>query len=115
MDTKNLNPDKNLYSVAPVDSFVIIGRIAALKGRIERPKALNLLAWLMIATNATTEEIRAELKDAKTPCLRAPAVESVPAPSNVVAIPQSVQEAVKPFIGDLDSEEVEALQSAQKP
>lgn len=113
MDTKNLNPDKNLYSVAPVDSFVIVGRIAALKGRIERPKAINLLAWLMIATNATTEEIRAELRAAKQPS--AQTVPVIEAPSNVVAIPQSTQEAVRPYIGDLDKEESEALQAAQNP
>ena len=113
MDTKNLNPEKNHYSVAPVESFVIIGRIAALKGRIERGNAINLLAWLMIATNATTDEIRAELKAAKQPSAQAPA--PIEAPSNVVAIPQSVQQAVAPFIGSIDSEEAEALQSAQKP
>lgn len=114
MDTKNLNPDKNLYSVAPVGPTVIIGRIAAVKGGIERKRAINLLAWLMIATNATGEEIRAELKDAKTPTAQAPAPGTVEVPAGLVSIPQSTQDAVRPYIGDVDAEEREALEAAQK-
>jgi hypothetical protein len=114
MDTRNLNPDKNLYSVAPVGPTVIIGRISAVKGGIERKRAINLLAWLMIATNATGEEIRAELKDAKTATGQAPAAGTLEPTANLVSIPQSTQEAVRPFIGDIDGEESEALQVAQK-
>lgn len=113
MDTKNLNPDKNLYSVAPVGPNIIIGRHMCLKGGLDRKRALNLLAWLMLATKATTEEIRAEIKDATLPIV--PASEPVELPANVVGISSAVQDEVRPFIGEIDPEEQEALQSAQKP
>jgi len=113
MDIKNLNPDKNLYSVAPVGPTVIIGRIAAIKGGIERSRAINLLAWLMIATKATSAEIRAEIQAATLPDV--PTAEPVAAPSNVVGISSAVQDEVRPFIGSIDPEEQEALEAAQKP
>lgn len=112
MDVNSLNPDKNLYSVAPVGQTIIIGRQMCLKGGLERKRAINLLAWLMIATKATGEEIRAELKDATLPIV-SPS-EPIESPSNVVGISSSVQEAVKPYIGNLDAEEQEALLEAQK-
>jgi hypothetical protein len=110
MDVNSLNPDKNLYSVAPVGPNIIIGRQMCLKGGLDRKRAINLLAWLMIATKATGAEIRAELKDATTATGQAPAVEG---PTNVVGISSATQEAVRPFIGSVDAEEQEALQNAQ--
>lgn len=61
-----LNPDKNLYSVAPVGAITIIGHSAGLKMGLTRDRALNLIAWLTIATGATQAEIQGEMDDARS-------------------------------------------------
>lgn len=129
-----LNPDKNLYSVGPVGGVVIIARASALKGGMTRDKAMNLIAWLVVATGATPKEIAAELRAANmptvpvaptvavapvappvvaAPVIVAPvAVAPVPGPATPLPIPPKVEEAVKPFIGDVDKEEAAALAAA---
>jgi hypothetical protein len=123
-----LNPDKNLFSVAPVGQIVIIGRQAALKGGMTRDNAMNLLTWLILSCNATPEEIGARIKDASTPTIKPVPGVSGPIVSRFAATAQPAQPAqpVKPatlpqptpqsqvselnkFIGDVDAEEQAAL------
>lgn len=59
-----LNPNHNLFSVAPVGHIIVIGRAGSLKGGLERDRAMNLLGWLVIATGATPSEIRDVIKAA---------------------------------------------------
>lgn len=129
-----LNPDRNLYSVAPVGGIVIIGRAVSLRTGLTRDNALNLIGWLCIASNAKPEEIAAVLKEAETP-LTKPVVAAVEAPKVSVPpmvekgvlvppVPPSrqpgglavngrvgpeVEKTVEPFIGAVDAEEKAAL------
>lgn len=110
-----LNPDKNLFSVAPVGTVVIIGRSGTLKAGLTRENALNLIAWLILSTDAKPVEIAAMLRDACTPTppvvgktqsLPPPAVEKQLSPP--VQVPPAGT-VVKEFIGDIDDEEAAAL------
>lgn len=121
-----LNPDKNLFSVAPIGPIIIIGRHGALKGGITREYALNLLTWLVISTDATPEEIKASVQDAMTPGplqlgrktmpLPQRTLPSPPPPPASKAPPQvvapEVAGQVAPFIGSLDPEETQAILDA---
>jgi hypothetical protein len=103
-----LNPDKNLYSVAPVGHIVIIGRSLSLRGGMSREQAINLLTWLIISTSATPEEIKAGLDDAMTGTVR-------PGQRNAVNVPKAVARVaaeVAPFVGTLDPDEVAAIDAA---
>jgi len=101
-----LNPDRNLYSVAPVGQVVIIGRNNALKGGLSRENALNLIGWLILATNAKPEDITRVLLDASKPVgAQAPKVE---APK--VSVPP-----VAAFIGEIDPEEQAAIDAVKQP
>lgn len=122
-----LNPDKNLYSVAPVGNAIIIGRQIALKGGITRDSALNLIAWLVIATNAKPEEIARGIQDANEPTIRGVSAISV-APVLSVAVPTDAQTTIVPtapavsgvevppvvaeFMGAVSEEEKKALSAA---
>lgn len=59
-----LDPNHNLFSVAPIGPNIMIARSAALKGAIARDRALNLIGWLVIATGATRKEILDVIKAA---------------------------------------------------
>lgn len=125
-----LNPDKNLFSVAPVGQIVIIGRSVALRGGLSREYALNLATWLLIAANAKPEEIKASIADAMTPTkvnltgrrvVGLPTARTVPqppppkAPAVPAEVPAEVAGQVTPFIGEIDAEEGEAIQAATTP
>lgn len=100
-----LNPDNNLYSVAPVGNVVIIGRQVALKGGITRDNAINLLTWLILSTNATPEEISSAISAALKPTAQIkPTVTVLPK----VQVPLAGQN-VAAFIGTVDAEEQAAL------
>lgn len=107
-----LNPDDNLYSVAPVGNIVVIGRQVALKGGITRENAINLLTWLILSTNATPDEIRTAIVKANRPTARfapsAPPVAVVPRQ----AVPFAGQN-VAAFMGEIDAEEQAALNEVQ--
>jgi hypothetical protein len=121
-----LNPDKNLFSVAPVGSIVIIGRSMGLRGGLTREHALNLATWLLISANATPAEVKASIADAMTgtPNLlrnlktvtngrtvpQPPPPKAPPALASEVAPEVSGQ--VTPFIGTIDAEEAEGIQAA---
>lgn len=124
------NPDKNLFSVAPVGHIVIIGRSISLRGGLSREHALNLATWLLISTGATPEEVKASIQDAmtgtpysgKTHKTVTGAQRTVPQPAPPKAppaqtsdVPPEVSGQVTPFIGDIDREEAEAIQAATKP
>jgi len=100
-----LNPDRNHYSVAPVGNNIIIARVALLKGGLSRENALNLIAWLVLATNANPDEIARVLLDASKPVGNQPAVEA----------PKVLVPPVTAFIGSIDAEEQTALDEANKP
>jgi hypothetical protein len=104
-----LNPNHNLFSVAPVGNVVVIGRHMAVK-TLERPRAMNLLAWLVIATGAKPEEVAALIREANTapaapvvmsppPIMRptpgpgAQPARSLPAPAAAAPVPATVPEA----------------------
>jgi len=98
-----LNPDMNLFSVAPIGHIIMIGRANALKGGLSREYAINLLTWLTIATGANPEEICEEIAKACTETagvtVRSPAVRNLNgAPKEAIA-----------YIGDIDAEEKEAI------
>jgi len=103
-----LNPDDNLYSVAPVGNIVVVGRNVALKGGITRDNAINLLTWLILSTNATPDEIRTAIVKANRPTARfapsAPPIAVVPRQ----AVPLAGQ-SVAAFMGEIDAEEQAAL------
>lgn len=103
-----LNPDNNLYSVAPVGHNVIIARQVALKGGISRDNAINLLTWLIIATNTTPEEIAQAMSKAIKPTVQ-PAKPVVATPPVPVAPPVVAGQTVQAFIGEIDPEEQAAL------
>lgn len=113
-----LNPDKNLFSVAPVGHIVIIGRNGALKGGLSRKQAINLLAWLTISTGASPDEIAAEIEDANNLTVMSPAPrlpkKEVPRPAIAATIRpgQPPVENVQAFIGEIDSEEQAAIDAA---
>jgi hypothetical protein len=121
-----LNPDKNLFSVAPVGSIVIIGRSMVLRGGLTREHALNLATWLIIAANATPEEVKASIADSMTgtPNLlrqhktvtNARTVPQPPPPRAPVAqaseVAPEVSGQVTPFMGEIDPEEAEGIQAA---
>lgn len=113
-----LNPDKNLYSVAPVGNVIIIGRQGTLKAGLTRENVLNLVTWLILSTDAKPEEIAAMMRDACMPTIpivgkpqNPPAVEKQLSPP--VVVPPAAGN-VQAFIGDIDSEEAAAL-AAVKP
>lgn len=62
-----LNPTWNHFNVAPVGPIIMVGHRRALQGGITRESALNLIAWLAIAAEATPEEIQDEISKAYTP------------------------------------------------
>lgn len=100
-----LNPDRNHFSVAPVGNNIIIGRVALLKGGLSRENALNLIGWLVLATNAKPDDITRVLSEASTPIgkqVLPPAVE----PPKVLVPP------VAAFMGSIDAEEQAALDEA---
>jgi hypothetical protein len=113
-----LNPNKNLFSVAPVGGVTIIGHSGGLKMGLTRDRALNLIAWLTIATNATPEEVKAEMDDARSDALPA----CRPAPQIIAQIHPSMP-AAAPIRGkDIDPKlaaqiaaQMEALNSAKVP
>jgi|SRR5919108_2932948 hypothetical protein len=124
-----LNPDRNLYAVGDVGPNVIIANSAALKGGISRERALNLATWLIIATRATPEELRAELAKASTPVVRGAAVAPTPQPPvSLPAPPTSVNgeaaaqtvltpeivETARATMGDLDANEKAAIEAAAR-
>jgi hypothetical protein len=125
-----LNPDKNLFSVAPVGSVVIIGRSMVLRGGLTREHALNLATWLLISANATPAEVKANIADAmtetpnllrnlKTNLKTVTNARTVPQPAPPKAPPALASEVdpevsgqVTPFIGTIDAEEAESIQAA---
>jgi hypothetical protein len=62
-----LNPLWNRFSVAPVGLLTVVGHRRALQGGLTRENAINLIAWLTIACQATPEEIANEIRDAHKP------------------------------------------------
>lgn len=102
-----LNPDRNHFSVAPVGNSIIIGRAGLLKGGLSRENALNLIGWLVLATNAKPEDIKRVLADASKPT-KAPQAQPAAEASEVTKVPP----AVTAFIGSIDPEEKAALQEA---
>lgn len=89
-----LNPVWNQFNVAPVGPIIMVGHKRALSGGITRESALNLIAWLSIACEATPEEIAAEIAKAHTPT---PAmVPQVPAQVVVPAAMQGNQTPAQP-------------------
>jgi len=96
-----LQPDRNLYSVAPVGGNIIIGRHIALKGGISREGAINLIAWLCIGTNAKPEDIAAEIRRASepipaspSPAMTAAAANAAKPPAAVVTLPVAQRPAI---------------------
>lgn len=122
------NPDKNLFSVAPVGQIIIIGRAISLRGGLSREYALNLATWLLISTGATPEEVKAGIQDAMTgkPADVGKAhkalvgaqrtVPQAPPPKALAAQPSEVSSLVAgqvaPFIGDVDPEEADGIKAA---
>lgn len=90
-----LQPERNHFSVAPLAGIVMIGRHTALRSGITREAALNLIGWLIIATEASPQEIRNVIHEARVP------VKAVSAP--LPPVQQIEKEA--PFIGTIDAEE----------
>ena len=121
-----LNPDKNLFSVAPVGSIVIIGRSMVLRGGLTREHALNLATWLLIAANATPEDVKAGIQDAMTGTANlltqrktVTSARTVPQPppprapkAEASEVAPEVAGQVTPFIGTIDPEEAEGIQAA---
>lgn len=124
-----LNPDRNLYSVAPVGNAIVIGRVMALKGGLDRERVVNLIAWLTIATGAKPGEIAAEIAKAQTavPQAKPVAIAEMPmvmsGPARLpefkpkegaahLAIPSEIAGKVTPFIGRIDPEEKAAIDAA---
>lgn len=110
-----LIPERNYYSVAPLgNGVVMIGRQMALRGGIERGNAVNLIAWLIIATGATPEEVGREIKRASMDI--GAKEESVTKVAPVVVPPpvvtEEVKAAVQPFVGTVDNEEEMAITMA---
>ncbi len=123
------NPDKNLFSVAPVGPIVVIGRSISLRGGLSREYAMNLATWLLISCNATPKEIRDGVVDAMTPTVKTGKGQgTMPLPERTVPLPAppkakegkasdvsaEVAGQVTPFIGTIDSEEAASLQEAVK-
>lgn len=119
------NPDKNLFSVAPVGQIVIIGRSVALRGGLSREYALNLATWLLIAANATPEEVKQGIQDAmiSTPTPKSRPVVGLATVRTVPTLPPpraekpeevspEVAGQVTPFIGQIDPEEAEGIKTA---
>lgn len=121
------NPDKNLFSVAPVGGIVIIGRSMVLRGGLTRELALNLATWLLISANATPEEVKAGIQDAMTPnavnltgrrVVGLPTARTVPqppppqAPKQPAPVAPEVAGQVAPFMGQIDAEEAEGIATA---
>jgi hypothetical protein len=109
-----LNPDNNLYSVAPIGHIVVIGRSMALKGGITRENALNLLTWLILSTNATPDEIRAGIVMANKATVRVAASGAIVTPVATAAAAAKVEvplaeQSVAAFMGEIDPEEQAAL------
>lgn len=102
-----LNPDHNLFSVAPVGSIVVIGRQMTLRGGLTRERAINLITWLSIATNATREEIAAEMKLAGA---GGGTISFIVAPTAPAPTVQRVAE----FVGTVDAEEATAIADGVK-
>ena len=132
------NPDKNLFSVAPVGGIIIVGHSMALRGGLTRERALNLATWLLIATNATPKDIKDGIADAMTPTVttkpvvggRPPVAPEILAkiaanlekkyggetpdaqPQAAPQVAPEVESAVAPFIGSVDAEEAASIASA---
>jgi hypothetical protein len=109
-----LNPDDNLYSVAPIGQVIVIGRQMALKGGIMRENAINLLTWLILSTNATPDEIRAAILKANKPTVRLGATVGIGAQAVAKIVPAKIQvpiggQSVAAFMGEIDPEEQAAL------
>jgi hypothetical protein len=100
-----LNPDRNHYSVAPVGNNIIIGRVALLKGGLSRENALNLVGWLVLATNAKPDDIARVLSEASTPIGK----QILP---SAVETPKVLVPPVASFIGSIDPEEQAAINEA---
>lgn len=124
------NPDKNLFSVAPVGGIVIIGRSMVLRGGLTRELALNLATWLLISANASPEEVKAGIQDAMTPnklnltgrrVVGLPTARTVPqpppprTPSKPAEVAPEVSGQVTPFMGEIDPEEAEGIAAALTP
>ena len=122
------NPDKNLFSVAPVGNIVIIGRAVSLRGGITREYALNLATWLLISAKVSPAELRASIQDAMTGTPNAGTTrKTMPAqgrtvpqpppppapPAKASDVPAEVAGQVAPFIGEIDPEEAAALAEAK--
>lgn len=121
------NPDKNLYSVAPVGQIVIIGRSMVLRGGMTREQALNLATWLIIAADATPDQVAASIAGsmvgsapkgpgkAVMPLQPRTAPQPAPPRANPLeaqAVAPEVSGQVTPFIGTIDAEEAEAIDAA---
>lgn len=129
MPGHQFNPDKNLFSVAPVGQIVIIGRSITLRGGLSREHALNLATWLLISANATPEEVKAGIQDAMTPnavnltgrrvvgLVPQRTVPQPPPPQAPKAqeVAPEVAGQVAPFIGEIDPEEAEGIEAATTP
>lgn len=124
------NPDKNLFSVAPVGQIVIIGRAVSLRGGLTREYALNLATWLLISAKVSPAELKASIQDAMTGNAMTGTTRRVmpaqprtvpqppppPAPpAKASDVPAEVAGQVAPFIGTLDEEEAGAIVEAIKP
>ena len=103
-----LNPDKNLYSVAPVGGNIIVGRFNTLKASMTRDQAMNLLTWLIISTKTNPKEIAEVMAEVCTPNMPSrPKPVVVPKPPEPVNLGE-----VETFIGNIDPEEQAALDAA---
>lgn len=100
----DLNPDKNLFSVAPVGPIIVIGRHTALKGGITREYAVNLAACLIIAAKSNPNEIGKAIDDVMTG-----SASIVGIPQSVANVPASIVKQVTPYIGTVDAEEAASL------
>jgi hypothetical protein len=121
-----LNPDKNLFSVAPVGGIIIVGHSMALRGGLTRERALNLATWLLIATNATPKDIKEGIAEAMTPTGPTKVVPGGRAPVSQEILDKiaaklgkklnetaaEVENQVTPFIGTVDAEEATSLANA---
>jgi hypothetical protein len=111
------NPDKNLFSVAPVGQLVIIGHKGGLKSGLPREQALNLAAWLLIASNASPGELQAAMDDARSSAPTVAAVQAGPGgPIKGKEISPElaalIASQMKPIIGTVDAEEGAAIAAA---
>lgn len=125
------NPDKNLFSVAPVGGIIIVGHSMALRGGLTRERALNLATWLLIATNATPKDIKEGIAEAMTPTGTAkPVGGRAPVPKEILdkiaaklgkkledaataeGAPNPLESQVAPFIGSVDAEEAASIADA---